>query len=268
MSKKRIETIKVTPAIAHRWLATNKDNRPIRENLVTSFAEDMTNGYWDDNGETIKFDEDDCLIDGQHRLLAIIQSNKTIEMIIVWGIKRGSQETIDTGAKKTFANLLSMRKEKNAPALAAIVRKVYIWRKGVRLAKNEVASNSTLSKTLEEYPWLREVAKEASNISHNTGLMASVAGYCWWSFWQISPEDCKSFFERLSDKKNSVKGNPIDALKRKLNELASKDHERMSDVWTAAVTIKAWNKFRDGASWDVVDFRPGGVKPEKMPVPH
>jgi len=264
----KMKLVKVTPDLAHKWLATNHDNRPVREYLVKSYAEDMASGDWADNGQTIKFDVNDELIDGQHRLLAVIQSNCTIEMWVAYGVQRKARTTVDTGAKMTFANLLTMRKEKNAPILASIVRKVYIWRKGLQLGKVEVASNAMLDRVLEEYPWLRDVARESSGIAGTTNLMASVVGWCWFTFFQINPDDCKAFFERLSDQHNSIKGNPIDALKRKLNKLAQNDHERRSDVWMAAVTVKAWNKFRDGESWQVVDFQPGGVTNEKMPVAH
>jgi len=266
--QKKTGYIKVTPALAHKWLATNHDNRPIREHLVKSFAVDMENGDWDDNGETIKFDESGELIDGQHRLLAIIESNKTVTLLVVWGVKRRAQDTVDTGAKRTFSDVLSLRGEKNAPVLGAIVRKVCMWEDGMTLGKKVILSNNILFKTLDKYPWLRDVATQASNLAAGSGMMASVAGYCWWAFWQISPEDCKGFFERLNDNANSVKGNPIDSLKRKLNDISKNDHERKSDIWMAAVTIKAWNKFRDGTNWEVVDFRPGGVNPEKLPVPH
>ena len=264
--KKRIESIKVGPLLAKKWMETNKDNRPIRTHLFRSMALDMSNDNWDDNGETIKFDEDGNLIDGQHRLLAIIESNKTIEMLVVWGLKRKVQDTIDTGAKRTFADNLHRKGEKNAFVLASIVRKVSLWENGLSPGKKTALSNYTLTRTLEKYPELREIAIKANNIAQKSSLVASIAGYCWWAFAQVSEKDCKHFFDRLADLHNSTKGNPIDALKLRLQKIKNKDYESVSEIWLTAVTIKAWNKFRRGETWEYVDFRSGGATPEKLPI--
>lgn len=266
--KKRVETVKVSPTLAGKWLKTNRDNRPIRDTLVKSMVLDMENDEWDDNGETIKFDQDNNLIDGQHRLLAIIESKKTVEMLVVWGLKRQVQDTIDAGAKRTFADNLHRKGEKNALLLAAIVRKVYLWEDGLKLGKKKASTNYSLARTLAKYPELREAAKEANTIAQASNLLGSVAGYLWWVFSSIDQKDCKYFFQRLCDTQNSTKGNPIDSLKNKLQRIRSRDYESVSDVWLTAVTIKAWNKFRNGEEWEVVDFRGGGVNPEKPPFPH
>lgn len=268
MSKKRIETVKVTPTIARKWMKTNRDNRPIRDTLVKSITLDMSNDEWDDNGETIKFDENNDLIDGQHRLMGVIESGKTIEMLVIWGLPRKVQDTIDTGAKRTFADNLHRKGEKHALLLAAIVRKVYIWEDGLVLGKKKATSNYALTRTLEKYPNLRDAAREANMIAQASDLLGSVAGYLWWVFSSIDEKDCKYFFQRLCDMHNSTKGNPIDALKLRLQRIKNRDYESVSDVWLTAVTIKAWNKFRKGEEWEIVDFRGGGSNPEKPPYPH
>lgn len=266
--KKRVESRKVTPALAQTWLKTNRDNRPVRQSMVDAMALDMKNDEWDDNGETIKFDEDNDLIDGQHRLLAVVLSGCSVEMTIVWGIKRKFADTIDAGTKRTFADQLHKRKEKNHLILAAIVRKVYLWEDGLTLGRRKSTSNYALFRTLEKYPELRKIANDAGNVAGRSALVASVAGYCMWIFNSIDSEDSKYFFDRLGDLHNSAKGNPIDALKNRLQRIKNRDHEHISDIWLTAVTIKAWNKYRTGETWDQVDFRPGGVNPERVPFPH
>lgn len=268
MSKKRVESVKVSPTLAAKWMKTNRDNRPIRDSLVKSMTMDMENGDWDDNGETIKFDLNNDLIDGQHRLLAVIESKKTVEMLVVWGLQRKVQDTVDAGAKRTFADNLHRKGEKHALLLAAIVRKVYIWEDGLKLGKKKATSNYALFRTLEKYPELRDVAREANNISSASSLLGSVAGYLWWVFSRIDEKDCKYFFGRLCDTHNSTKGNPIDSLKNKLQRIKNRDYESVSEVWLTAVTIKAWNKFRKGEDWEIVDFKSGGANPEKPPIAH
>ena len=78
------ETILITPDIARQYLSFNTRNiRPINKAAVKQHANSMINGTWEQNGETIKFYQDGTLFDGQHRLLAIIESNTQQEMLVV-----------------------------------------------------------------------------------------------------------------------------------------------------------------------------------------
>ena len=81
-----IETI--TPQDAERILKESEKafseaeggfkQRNRRRDTVTAYAEDMAAGRWKENGETIKFDSEGRLIDGQHRLAAVVKANTPI----------------------------------------------------------------------------------------------------------------------------------------------------------------------------------------------
>lgn len=62
----------ITPETAKSWLLKNVHNRPLRDGLVTTYATDMANEQWQSNGESIKFSSEGELLDGQHRLAAVI----------------------------------------------------------------------------------------------------------------------------------------------------------------------------------------------------
>ena len=61
----KLETI--TPAKAQKWLDKRADNRPMSEAYAKTLASAMTADEWEVNGETLKFNTNDDLIDGQHR---------------------------------------------------------------------------------------------------------------------------------------------------------------------------------------------------------
>ena len=73
----KVETI--TPKLAEKWMEANKNNRPLRRSLVGRYAGAIRRGQWELNGESIKFDEDGVLFDGQHRLAAVVEANKPIK---------------------------------------------------------------------------------------------------------------------------------------------------------------------------------------------
>ena len=84
----RKETI--TPELAQEYLKYNTENyRSINKFRVMSYASDMKNGKWQLNGEAIKFDVNGKLIDGQHRLQAIVSAGVPAEMLVIRDVEEG-----------------------------------------------------------------------------------------------------------------------------------------------------------------------------------
>lgn len=101
----------VTPEMAKKWLAQNmKNNRPVLRNTVHAYARQMRNGQWKLTHQGIAFDENGELVDGQHRLNAIIEANVSVMMNVTFNVHRAPGEvfTIDMGRKRTYANVAQM----------------------------------------------------------------------------------------------------------------------------------------------------------------
>lgn len=75
--------VDVTPELATSWLDGTEANRPVQERLVEKFAAEMTADRWQLTHQGIAFDVDKKLIDGRHRLLAVIRSGKTVPMLVI-----------------------------------------------------------------------------------------------------------------------------------------------------------------------------------------
>lgn len=76
-----IETI--TPEKAKQYLDHNCVNRRISSDRVKSYAIDMKNKQWEFNGEAIQFNQKGELINGQHRLTAIVKSGVSVKMMVM-----------------------------------------------------------------------------------------------------------------------------------------------------------------------------------------
>ena len=101
----------VTPEMARQWLEVNmKCNRPIMKNTVHSYARQMRAGAWALTHQGIAFDEMGELVDGQHRLRAIIEANIPVKMNVTFDVRRQAGEvfTVDMGRKRTYANVVAM----------------------------------------------------------------------------------------------------------------------------------------------------------------
>lgn len=107
-SKIDSKIIDVTPDMAREWLKLNIDNnRKIRVTKVNQFAMDMKNGYWQLNGEPICFNESGRLVNGQHRLHAIIKADRPVTMNVIFGIA-DDVNIFDTGSTRGADNMLQM----------------------------------------------------------------------------------------------------------------------------------------------------------------
>jgi hypothetical protein len=72
----------VTPEKAAEYLQKNKVNRDIRKAHVAEIADLISREKWQLNHQGIAFNKNGDLLDGQHRLLAIIKSGKTVPLRI------------------------------------------------------------------------------------------------------------------------------------------------------------------------------------------
>lgn len=101
----RTKAMIVTPELAKEWLESAGTNRGISQNRVKTYAEDMKNGNWQYNGEEIKFNESGELIDGQHRLHAIIRANTPVKMDVKFGVP-DNVTLLDRGRPRSVADIL------------------------------------------------------------------------------------------------------------------------------------------------------------------
>ncbi len=103
----RIEKRTITPEIAIRWLEANDNNRPVSQMRVQQLAKDMTDGVFELTHQGIAFDSDGKLIDGQHRLWAVVESKKTVLMFVCFGLDRGEVvHYIDDGRPRSMTDKL------------------------------------------------------------------------------------------------------------------------------------------------------------------
>ena len=129
-------TENITPEKASRYLQTSLGNRPISKTTVKSYADTMRRGKWLLNGMCIIFDNDGHLIDGHHRLLAVIESAIPVRFDVCRGASSDAFLTYDNGRHRNLGQLLAIHNVKNYSNVAAIVSaNEYLVRNGRLVAK-------------------------------------------------------------------------------------------------------------------------------------
>jgi hypothetical protein len=260
-----VETI--TPEIAKKYLAENMGNRTMRSRVVDIYALDMTTGNWKFLGDPIRFARNGQLLDGQHRLAAIVQSKTTQQMVVVRDLFMSSQLNMDRGVKRNFADYLKFLGEVNVHMYSAIIGAVTRWEENQSLRSNNI-SHAEMEKTYHKYPELKDAISVVQRANNAVRCGYVAGGMVWWRLNQIDSEECSQFFERLISQEDHHQGDPIFALRRVLLSNSSAGRVRSLPAQNvAALMIKAWNKWRDGERVEVLMWRGGGSNPEAFPEP-
>ena len=103
-----IETI--TPQIAKAYLETFSRNRRPRMQWVHDLTEMMNRGTFCLTHQGLAFDTAGQLFDGQHRLLAIIEHGKPVEMMVSRGVRQDAWKATDIGVKRSLADITGIHK--------------------------------------------------------------------------------------------------------------------------------------------------------------
>ncbi len=99
----------VTPTKAKEWLDNcNTMNRRIRPAYVSQLAREMSGNRWQEHHQAIGFCEDESLMDGQHRLAAVVESGKSQRFLIVRGIPRAAISVIDAHSHRRTRDALRL----------------------------------------------------------------------------------------------------------------------------------------------------------------
>lgn len=96
----------VTPALAKQWLEKNTNNRNVNFAKVKKMAKDMREGHWDTTHQGIAIATDGTLVDGQHRLMAGVESGVTVRMNVTFNAPKSQH--IDSGNSRSMANRVQM----------------------------------------------------------------------------------------------------------------------------------------------------------------
>ena len=96
----------VTPGMAKALLMTNPRNRSIKRSSVAKLEEDIKNGRWEVTHQGIALDENGVLIDGHHRLTAIVNTNTACMIYVTYNAVASAK--LDNGTPRSDKDALYM----------------------------------------------------------------------------------------------------------------------------------------------------------------
>ena len=99
--------VEVTPTLAKEWLRSTQGQRDISPAFVKSYKKDILSGNFETTHQAIALNMYGILIDGQHRLTAIVESGVSVWMYVATyqDGRTALHLPIDTGKPRSFADV-------------------------------------------------------------------------------------------------------------------------------------------------------------------
>lgn len=247
--KQETVALDVTPAMAAEMLTYNDRNRPLTAVTVKRYAADMKAARWEYTRTPVIF-SGERLIDGQHRLAAIVESGAVVRLDVAFGAPDRAFYFIDRGKTRTAGDIFSINGVTNAAMSAAATLVVIHYEAGTMLTGVNQGGSGGLGhdRLYEEYikrPDLPRSALAGHLFRANVGLappslMMALHYIC----AKHNRAQADDFFHKLATGENISRTDAVFMLRKKL--LAQSVSERLTRVAIAAMTIKAWNNMRAG----------------------
>lgn len=255
--------ITLTPELATSLLEANQNNRPLNHQHVDRIAHQITSGKWKFNGDTIKLATNRDVLDGQHRLWAVVEAKQAIETCIVYDIDPDAFSTIDTLRKpRSGADVLSMHGVTHhrviiSTALQWLTRWQRKCLETYRAPANRI-ENSDVELAFVNNPGIQRAAERASKLRGLTS--AGIIAFFYFILTNRNPDLAERMLFVLENPAGVSVNDPFYRLRAYLTHNAHKD-----PLVTIAHMIKAANASYEGREMRVLLWRNQGSAPEPFP---
>jgi hypothetical protein len=230
----------VTPQRAEELLKRNEKNRRVTRQYEKQLADSMTRGEWKFNGDTIKIDSNGKILDGQHRLLACIESGITLHTIVVDGLPPEVFDTIDIGKRRNFADVLSVGGQTTlVHETASALRKI-----DMTLNCKGMSSRRTLiqmEELLDQFPDTVEKVNYCRKTPRHV-MPVSAMSACYVMFSRVNKSHAKSWVDAMITGE-VIEKNAIHVLREQLIRNKT-GHQRFRDSALMALCIDCWHFWR------------------------
>lgn len=276
MSKLFQRIMLVTPELAEKWLSeSNPHNRHVKPHIVTRYAKDMKAGRWVFTGDPIQFDYEGNLLNGQHRLSAIIESD-TPQRVSVWeGLDPSVQDAMDAGSMRVAGEQLQIHGMNNGRVIAAVIRMVIKWNAGQFSSRD----NASTSEVIEFYSKDSELLSLATHwalvCNKSVHIGRAALGAFAYRLFKLSEkysdftnrEFVLDFLDKLSTGADLEKGDPILLLREtsaryRLNKIRRSE---LRDLYNLART---WNAYMSGEKLLKLQLPKNGINSDDLILRH
>jgi len=262
-SRERPEVVTVTPEMAMSLLDANTNNRPLNQQHVNRIANQIIGGKWKFNGDSIKLAKNNDILDGQHRLWAVVEAKQPIETVIVRDLESDAFATIDTLRKpRSGADVLSMHGVTHHRVIISTSLQWLIrWQRktieNFRAPVNRV-ENSDIEQAFTDNPGIMRAAERASKCRGLTS--AGMIAFFYFILTNRNPDLAERMIHTLENPAGVGVNDPFFRLRAYLTNTQHKE-----PLVTIANMIKAANAAYEGRELRILKWANQGSSPEPFP---
>tara|TARA_R110001606_G_scaffold129414_1_gene264285 strand:+ start:2361 stop:3218 length:858 start_codon:yes stop_codon:yes gene_type:complete len=251
-----VDLVYITPQVAQKYLSHNTQNRKESPRNVNFLVDQMKKGLFLENGESIVFDVNNNLTDGQHRLMAILKSGIPYHIPVVRGVQKNTMATYDTGKNRSSIDILNLNGFKNATNLSALVKLIYKYetkksKSSDSFTKNRIeglTNQQVLNYCLQNNDWLQGLMRNSANLySKAKTRVLGVSNLSFIAYVVGGKEPNEQVYDFMKNIYGITRteGTATSYLYSRLyNSKINK--EPLNFYWTLGMSLKAWNYFIDG----------------------
>lgn len=236
----------VTPMQAALWLELNNHNRPMQYERAVALAGAIKRGEWAVNGDAIRFSTAGKLLDGQHRLQAIVLAGVPVKTLIVRGLAPDSFATIDTNRNvRTARDVMALSGVLNYSVVAPMARLMYAYETSGNPYESSTEKTPSAEQLLAiaQRPGFAPMANRVLSARWCKKFVGTgLTGFAMYVFGQYRDEHAQAFFRKLETGIGLEAGSPILLLRdRLINNIGA--HERLRPLSKAAYLFKAFRLY-------------------------
>jgi hypothetical protein len=206
----------------------------------------MRDGRWMVSCDAVGFDTDGRLVNGQHRLSAVIASETPAALLVVRGLSPDVFEVLDTGKKRSASDALAILGYENYTVLASAGRLFTNYLKFGRLSGSIVttaAENEEVVETVQAFPHLQDSARLLVRYKNDLiGIAsASVLTFVHAIYAQTHRAEADEFMEKLATGHGIGDGEPVGVLRNQLIRAALTGNTKLDRDALLALVVRALN---------------------------
>jgi hypothetical protein len=239
---------------AQKYLDTNPHNRPIHQGTINGYVKEMEDDEFKLTHQGIAFDVHGHLQDGQHRLLAVIQSGRPQQFWVFRNMPEENFTKIDVGRDRKPSDVLALEGIDSPNLTSSISKFILAYESGSKAnaiaastgssGKNYISNDKILHFAKDNKKRLERVAEKSKEWFDKfpKALEMRFIGGLYWYLSQIDEQKANEFFEHLSSGADLPEDSPILKLRNILmHNLVAKKKLPRSEKF--ALAVKAWNFF-------------------------
>jgi hypothetical protein len=265
--------VQITPDLAAHWLQRSAKalNRKLKWSVARRYARDMQAGKWTMSCQGIEFDREGLLLNGQHRLHAIVSADMPITLLVGFGVQPEAQRNIDTNATRSLGDAFHLVGVRDAGMVSTIVRVlVMVEKAGTWEAYHDYGYSPTRAECWAYWETHRDIEEVITlTRSLRVCLHASIGGPLLYTTSKTHPVEAHKFWRGMADGVGLGGADIRHLLRERLIKDRQAKHAKMVEKDIVAFTIKAWNCYLEGkeGNWATLRWRSQGPVPELFPQP-